>query len=679
MAKKGINASPKPHRPISAEERANAADAIIVDPVAEKLEKEEQQEIDKRIAAERAAESKDGIVVEESGPAEEIVLEGEGVLTEETPKWWRDKLHSLITGAKERLAVGERGERLKNYLAERGKKLGAGLRSFSSNIAGDLDGAVDVITHPIEMGRSIRSGVESAAGYVKYFADRNVSLAQKGEKLKVDLKTLTESYNKLPPRQKLYITAALIGSSSVAAVAALPTLSAVLAGGMYGVRALGGAGFALNRRKGMEARIEKNSEHWLANKSGRFKNTYAAALGAAYTGGTAVAGHYAMESLADWLGHHHLFSSAEESSASPYPEFVHEPVVAHTAPAPGAGEAIVLPPAVEMPTADAVPGHGYEYMAKQLAEKLHEMHLNPNDYPEGSDIRQLLEANDSTIDGVVHNIAVNPEYHLFNADGTSVRIGLNAHMTIDADGQIRLDGAIKASEVVPVDSAPHPVEPTVSPEEAVSTAKPFESISSMQPSEAPATPTEVLHKPFESISSMHPAEAPTTPTEVLHKPFESISSMHPAEMPIAPTEVLHKPFESISSMQPPEAPDSELHLETSPPVEAPVAVPHEIISNHFGLEIPTAEPHIYAGVDSAHTFVFGGTPVERANAILDYLTRNPNGVVFAADDSGAYRIPWHFVDGQITPGMPVRTHGFFGFFSKFMGPPELDDLRKLIK
>jgi len=115
------------------------------------------------------------------------------------------------------------------------------------------------------------------------------------------------------------------------------------------------------------------------------------------------------------------------------------------------------------------------------------------------------------------------------------------------------------------------------------------------------------------------------------------------------------------------------------PAEVP-APAQEIITNNFGTKIPVAEPHIYAGTEQ--TFSYGGTHADRMKAMLQYFRENPKETIIGADPSGKYRVPWHFVDGEVTPaGMPVRTRGLFGsgFLSDFMKPPGPEDLQKIIK
>ena len=108
------------------------------------------------------------------------------------------------------------------------------------------------------------------------------------------------------------------------------------------------------------------------------------------------------------------------------------------------------------------------------------------------------------------------------------------------------------------------------------------------------------------------------------------------------------------------------------------AAGHEIITNHFGLAIPTNAPHIYAD-GTGHLFVYGGSPAEQAPLIQQYFVANPNTIVYGVNNYG-YRIPWNYFDGRLVSGPPLRVPGFFGFlFGRFMGPPGPDEFYRLIR
>jgi hypothetical protein len=125
-------------------------------------------------------------------------------------------------------------------------------------------------------------------------------------------------------------------------------------------------------------------------------------------------------------------------------------------------------------------------------------------------------------------------------------------------------------------------------------------------------------------------------------------------------------------------PPAETPAETEPaPAEIPVA--HESVTNQFGIVVSLDEPHFYADAKGTHIFVYGGSPAEKADAVLKYLTENPNQTVYGTDDTNFRRIPWRLVEGKLVPDAPVETRGFLGFFRSFMEAPKPEEFQKLIK
>ena len=100
------------------------------------------------------------------------------------------------------------------------------------------------------------------------------------------------------------------------------------------------------------------------------------------------------------------------------------------------------------------------------------------------------------------------------------------------------------------------------------------------------------------------------------------------------------------------------------------------VTNHFGLEVPLTEPHIYTGPDAKHLFVFGGTPAAQADSIQQYLSEHPKNIIYGTDATDTYRVPYFLgPDGKVTAGLPVRTGGFF---SSWMKAPRPEDFKKII-
>ncbi|MCX6786475.1 MAG: hypothetical protein NTU85_01490 [Candidatus Kaiserbacteria bacterium] len=606
--------------------------------------------------------------------------------TESTQSEWREKLRGLVDkfpeGAKE---VKEKIEKAKEYLTNRSTELGNGLKKIGLDVVGDFKAAGEGIAHmvanPAESFGKIKTGAEKAKDYASYFADRSKTLDEKGEKLKTDLKKLVEGYNKLPFRQKAYITASLIGGGALATAAGLPPLASTLAGLMYGQRVLGGAGFALKRREKMEEKLAVNKDATyfgvkLEGRSDKFKNTYAAVLGAVYMGGTAIAGRYAMEKLSDWLGHAFghttVVPAATQNPSYAYETPLENPYAYEVAGVSAIQAAPEIPVTSELPviSVDASSGHGYEYMAKQLWNKVHESgFVKPPNLDPDSDLAKLINSDENSINKLVHDLAEKHEF-FDTATGKSIQINLDDTMTLDAHGNIEIDttGSVE-DHWTPAYHPETPVTPlTETPVSApVTEPPPAGTSSSVQEPTSPEYPgPHSTVPPAEKIPEAPPAapapEAPAPRPETQPTPpVETVSATHP-EAPIAP---------------PPETQEHTAGWSEA----ARNSTYTDSIINNSGLEVSISEPHIYADAVGKHLLAFGGSTTEQANVIQNYLIANPDKIVYStADNSGMYRIPWGFVDGKVIPvGTPVRTGGFFGFFKSFMKAPEPDELGKLIQ
>ena len=157
-----------------------------------------------------------------------------------------------------------------------------------------------------------------------------------------------------------------------------------------------------------------------------------------------------------------------------------------------------------------------------------------------------------------------------------------------------------------------------------------------------------------------PAHLPTTPA--YHpEPPPAIT-----EVPVISAEPV-LPVETLSVQNMPFAEHAHLALAPS-------------VTNHFGVEVPLTEPHIYTGPDAKHLFVFGGTPTAQADYIRQYLNEHPKDIIYGTDAADAYRVPYFLgPDGKVTAGLPARTGGFFGFFSSWMKAPRPEDFKKIIQ
>ncbi|MBU6388749.1 hypothetical protein KGQ72_02670 [Patescibacteria group bacterium] len=400
------------------------------------------------------------------------------------------------------------------------------------------------------------------------------------------------------------------------------------------------------------------------------------------------------------------------------------PGIDHSVAVSNAGGAAASAPAFEMPTVGAS-SHGYEGMLKNLLKQLPD--TKPDGIPDGSDLAKLYEAkaNPGLLEKTVYELA---KGHKFLVDGESVRIDPTAHMTI-VGGQLHLTDATHPAGVFDAASNMHILHPHADVHFTSASQAPRAEVPAPEAIPVPPAPAEV-----DLTAAQHLAEeklaAPVVPPPVSEQPpvwhtgsggvltDGSGNPVHAGEYgqppPAAHIEAAQTPFVSPPEAPAPEAPNAPEAPATLAPeapkiiheelpaqeIKSPETVQevnlvpgqdaHPMVSeaapasaaeavNQFGIKVPLNEPHIYADSGATHLFVYGGSPVERSKAVLEYLVRNPDKVVFAPDDSGKYRIPWHLVEGKIVPGAPMRTSGFFGWLSSFMKPPGPEEFEKVIK
>lgn len=153
----------------------------------------------------------------------------------------------------------------------------------------------------------LKKGYEGTKNYGKYFFEENRTWNERWAKLGADSKALSiaalEGYNKMPMHRKLEITAALIGASAVTGAVGLSSTAWVLAKAMYGQRVLAGAGFGLNRGKGVAEKAAAGEKHWLLGKHTGKEAALAYGGVSALTYGVAgmFAGRWATEKLTEGL------------------------------------------------------------------------------------------------------------------------------------------------------------------------------------------------------------------------------------------------------------------------------------------------------------------------------------------------------------------------------------------
>ncbi len=319
---------------------------------------------------------------------------------EYTPREWRNKLRVLL----EKFGVNERDKSLEKY---------------SKNRLDELD------AESKKLGR--------------------------GENI---IRSLGEKYNKFNFLQKLGIGLTLgVGAAAFTGVS-FPVATACTFG--LGVqRAFGMASMFLKFEKQLQESTEGKSEGFITRRGwykafaektkNRQKETailmavgYSLLMSAAIKETVQIVNESLLgERIHEWLGYtlgHTTSASAPEATAplSVTPDNVSLPTEIvqqnHVGMMTG------------MPTIDASTGHGYEYMAKKLWEELNARGIKlPANANPHSDLARLLAAHDdASINKVVQQIASDSRHAFSHANGMSVRIDPNTHMTIGTDGQIHL-------------------------------------------------------------------------------------------------------------------------------------------------------------------------------------------------------------------------------------------------
>jgi hypothetical protein len=287
-----------------------------------------------------------------------------------------------------------------------------------------------------EFGRLGKETFKSYASSSAELIRRTRELDTEAEKIGITEKgfrKLGEFYNRRGWKSKLAIGAGLgLGAGIGAAAAFLPAIIA-----------FGGA-IALQRTAGlatMYLKFEKDAlegEKWGKEKAMGKAILYTAGMtaGMAYLVKEVSESKWAQpdalkqtyEETLEWLSRHFGEQDPSLSGESHIP-------VAPAAP----GETIagsIEGSATEIPsiTVRAQGGYGYEYMLKRMWEQLHEKGLDPAKYPEGTDIRRLLDAKPENIDRVVHIMATDSGF--YRPDGTSAAVGKGDILAFNTEGNV---------------------------------------------------------------------------------------------------------------------------------------------------------------------------------------------------------------------------------------------------
>ncbi|MFA6279036.1 MAG: hypothetical protein WCS97_02950 [Candidatus Paceibacterota bacterium] len=481
--------------------------------------------------------------------------------------------------------------------------------------------------------------------------NRSAELDVEAKKLGIEgwFRRQGEAYNKLNWKTKLGVGLALgVGATAFSTVSVPLALACV-------------SNLALQRVMGMSSMFMKfeDSKYFAkltanVSENRRKADAMAAAallysLGFGY--GITKAVNWAADTSAghavhDWLSSHWPFGNSSPITGPKVTTggAAREAVIHHPSSAPAAYEVSVK----------ASPGHGYEYMTKRLWEQLQGKGLDPNKFAPDSDIHKLLTANAKSIDGVVHRIAMDSKHGFFNADGTSVQINPDDHLTILPDGQIHIEN----------DATDYNL-PTHAPEGAHITPAyhPEVPVSSVVESSTPDMYAQVHEKAAEARASL------PNDIEDAAKSARDYQAAHPSvEQSVSHVETPTTPIENHT--QTPEAPNV-------PEMQTFVtSVDHVSISSEapaiYQAQAPTGETYLVA---------YGGSDEARYNFIQDFLTHPENqgkSIRFAHTVSSLFgsRVQVDELGAQTAAG---HTSWFTGFFSKPIELPDPKNFEKLIK
>jgi hypothetical protein len=444
----------------------------------------EQEWIDRmhREEASRKAVEPEPASEQEKAWLQEVALSGtDNDRTPSERKQWaesaREKLRSLINGATEKAAVGERAERLANYCSARSKALQESAKAYGAN----------------------------------------------PEKI---IRDVGEKYNKLSFLKKLGIGFSL--GVGAAAFSTVSTPIALVFGGLLGAqRFAGGASMYLKMEEHLLQAAEGTSKNFLGRRewyrnlfmgtSERQRKVLAGVMAATWTLGSGLA----VKELVQ-LGSETQFAESVQNYLKQFfhgatPAVSESPTLAAEVPgSPGPGGISTGNPAVpqnidarlhadagaqagmsNMPTVSAS-SHGYEGMLKDLVKHLPE--TKPQGIADGSDLAKLYAAKGSAdpeeLGKAIHRIAMN---HKFFTDQGSFRVDIDAHMTVDNNGAILFNGETDAPASAHYNPDAHKL-PVAPASEGTPQTTPIDSApASPNPEVVPAAPSDISKPPAEAV------------------------------------------------------------------------------------------------------------------------------------------------------------------------------------
>lgn len=362
----------------------------------------------------------------------------------------------------------------------------------------------------------------------------------------------------------------------------------------------------------------------------------------------------------------------------------------------------------------ATAGKGYEYMMKRVWEQLQDLKeqgLDPSKYDKGTDIRQLLDANPKDIDALVHNLASDKAHGFFNPDGTSIRIDMDARMTIGSDGQLHLIDPVHGDMTRAVEGMrTTPVYPAQVLTAQPTIEVPAQGLGEEAPLPYPGVPIEQPPVPVEGRiptpvtppaaeaaawqgsdgqvwrdSSGNPIQSESfvgqpTPAPEVSAPLEAVT-------PTAEAPATSLPTEGVPAQEAIPAVTSEQATASAQPEVSGVGTPEAqtFFTKIDNIQINPEAPAIYeAQTPSGETYLaaYGGSDDARFKFIQEYLARPENQ---GKSIRFAHEVPSIFgsqvrVDEIGASANEGQTSWLLNFFNKPISPPSPEMfLKKLSK
>lgn len=309
------------------------------------------------------------------------------------------------------------------------------------------------------------------------------------------------------------------------------------------------------------------------------------------------------------------------------------PTMAHELETPTEGPSSKAPVITEAPaeahevaSVKATKGKGYEYMLKSLMRELQvRTDFDIRTWPEGSDMRELLQTDPKLLDQKIHEIATDNKFFK-EGSGRSVLIKPGDVLSVDSKGDVWLnDKTILAPEGAKTTPPYHPTP------------------------KAPIAAAEMaVHDAVPTPGAEATADVPDTRVGMASD--EAVPLTRSAEGPV---EAPPKPPREGTGEMPPANAERNFHV------------------NRFLVPVDLDNPHIYL-TPKGEMAVYGGNPKAQEVFVRAFLAKHPESQILGANNTETMQIVWRMVGKDVGYDAPR------GLMSLLKGPPRLSQLKEMI-